>query len=73
MPKNTNAASATSTTFLERLQTEALKQSYLQRYRWLPKQADVITSYIGQHTWQFLVLSSIIGTLLLQILKVSEI
>lgn len=45
--------------FLEELRAEAATQAKLERTRFLPKELDLITSYIATHAfWVLLVLSA---------------
>jgi hypothetical protein len=51
--------------FLAQLQDQARLQANLNTTRILPRQADVLTAFIGNHPWQTLVMLSTISTILM--------
>jgi hypothetical protein len=51
--------------FLAQLQQQAELQATLNTSRVLPKQADWLTAFIGNHPWQTLVILSTLSTLFL--------
>lgn len=54
--------------FVDRLQTEALKQAQLENTRLLPKNIDWLARLIGTHPWQMLLLTSFLTTILIELL-----
>lgn len=55
--------------FLQKLQSEARFQKKLHDHRILPKKIDSITSFIGTHPWQVLLVLSIITASILEIIE----
>lgn len=59
--------SNTDAPFLSRLQSEAKLQSKLHRERWLPAQLDPLTTFIGQYSWQVLLVMALITSVLVEV------
>lgn len=57
------------TQFLEKLQKEARFQQHLFENRVLPTKVDSLTSYIGTHSWQTLLVLSFVTAALLEIVE----
>lgn len=55
--------------FLSKLKHEAHAQAKLEKTRFIPAELDAVTSFIGKHSWQVLVISSGITSLLLEVVK----
>lgn len=55
--------------FLTKLKYEAESQAKLEKTRFLPAELDTVTSFIGRHPWQVLVVSSGITALALEAVK----
>jgi hypothetical protein len=53
--------------FLSLLQQQAAKQAKLERYRFLPSELDMFTSFIGTYPWQVIGVVSGITALLLTV------
>lgn len=53
--------------FLSELQRQASLQAPLNQKRWLPKQVDPITSFIGNYPWQTLLIISGVTALLIRL------
>jgi len=53
--------------FLIELQRQASLQAPLNQVRWLPKQLDPLTSFIGRYPWQALLVLSGISALLIRL------
>lgn len=53
--------------FLTKLQHQAALQAKLNKRRFLPTQFDFLTSLIGRYAWQFLVITSGITALLIEV------
>ncbi|MBW7955138.1 hypothetical protein H3C66_00225 [Patescibacteria group bacterium] len=51
--------------FLKQLQEQAALQAHLSTTRFLPKHADWLTTFIGNHPWQTLVLLSTVTTIIM--------
>lgn len=54
--------------FLRQLQEQAELQAHLSTTRILPKHADWLTTFIGNHPWQTLVLLSTVSTIIMIII-----
>lgn len=52
--------------FISLLQDQAQKQSMLNTKRILPKKMDVITSFVGNYSWQVILAISVIGAVIWQ-------
>jgi hypothetical protein len=55
--------------FLQQLQRQAELQSHLSTTRILPRHSDWLTTFIGNHPWQTLVVLSTFSTFLMMLLK----
>ncbi len=53
--------------FLVKLQHQASLQAPLNEHRWLPKQIDPVTSFIGNYPWQTLLIISGVTALLMRL------
>lgn len=53
--------------FLLELQKQASLQAPLNSVRWLPKQVDPITSFIGKYSWQTLLILSGVSAVLMRL------
>ncbi len=53
--------------FLNELQQQAKLQAPLNTVRWLPKEVDPITSFIGKYPWQVLLVLSGVTAVLIRI------
>lgn len=51
--------------FLRQLQEQAELQAHLSTSRILPKHADFLTTFIGNHPWQTIVFLSTISTIIM--------
>ena len=58
----------TENTFIKQLQEQAQKQAQLHQKRLLPRQLDVITSFIGNYPWQVILVLSGITALMIELL-----
>ncbi len=54
--------------FLTQLQSQAEKQAVLNQKRIIPRQFDVITSFIGNYPWQSILFLSIVSAILIAFL-----
>lgn len=54
--------------FLEKLQEQARLQARLNTRRFLPQQLDLVTSFIGQYSWQVLLVLSGLTALAIEVL-----
>lgn len=52
--------------FISLLQDQAQKQSMLNTRRILPKKMDAITSFIGNYSWQVILVISLVGAMIWQ-------
>lgn len=55
--------------FLQKLQAEAVFQKKLHDYRLLPKKVDSITSFIGTHSWQVILVLSVLTAVVLEVIE----
>jgi hypothetical protein len=55
--------------FLTKLKQEAQLQAKLEATRFIPVELDFLTSFVGKHPWQVLVVSSGIISLALELMK----
>lgn len=55
--------------FLTKLKAEAQSQAKLEKSRFLPPELDSVTSFIGRHPWQVLLVASGLTSLLLELIK----
>lgn len=55
--------------FLSKLKQEAEIQAKLEKTRFLPTELDAVTSFIGRHPWQVLVVSSGLVSIALELMK----
>jgi hypothetical protein len=55
--------------FLAKLKHEAESQAKLEKTRFLPPELDSVTSFIGSHPWQVLLVASGLTSLSLEIMK----
>lgn len=60
-----------SNEFLKKLKQEAEAQAKLEKQRFLPQELDGLTSFVGRHPWQVLVIASGLTSLGLELLKIS--
>lgn len=58
-----------SNDFLEKLKQEAHAQAKLEKTRFIPSELDFVTSFIGKHPWQVLVVASGLTSLFLEVVK----
>lgn len=54
--------------FISLLQEQARKQSQLNENRLLPRKMDALTSFVGNNSWQVILVSALLGALLWQAL-----
>lgn len=51
--------------FLKQLQAQAELQSHLSTTRILPERADRLTTFVGNHPWQTLIVLSTVSTIVM--------
>lgn len=59
----------TTSDFLIKLKREAESQAKLEKTRFFPAELDFLTSFIGRHPWQVLVVASGATSIALELLK----
>ncbi|NCN51069.1 MAG: hypothetical protein GW762_04715 [Candidatus Pacebacteria bacterium] len=59
----------TESEFLEKLHAEAAFQHELFSHRVLPSKVDVLTSFIGTHSWQTFLFLALVTSIVLEVIE----